>query len=192
MGSFAFQTTKIDGLQLITPPFSRDHRGCFTKTFETGVFSANGIRFNLYEELETSSGRSTLRGLHFQRHHSQDKLVRVLSGEIYDVAVDLRPGSKTFGKWQGFRLSAENRQMFYIPKGFAHGFLALCENTALHYLCGDRYDPESEDGIIWNDPELGIQWPLEQGETPQLSDRDKGFQTFAQFKRALTLEIGGN
>jgi len=191
MGSFVFQMTKIGGLYLITPPFSCDHRGSFTKTFEVGIFSAHGICFSLSEELETSSGRDTIRGLHFQWRHSQDKMVRVLADEVYDVAVDLRPDSETFGKWQGFQLSAANHNMLYIPKGFAHGFLARQEGTIVHYLCGDRYDPESEDGIIWNDPELGIQWPLEAGELPRLSDRDKGFQTFAQLKKSLFKERGG-
>lgn len=185
MASFSFQATEIGGLRLVIPSFSCDQRGYFSKTFEREVFSANGISFNVVEELETSSNRNTIRGLHFQRRHSQDKLVRVLSGEIYDVAVDLRPDSETFGRWQSFQLSSKNRKMLYIPKGFAHGFLALEENTVLHYLCGDRYEPESEDGILWNDPELGIQWPLELGEIPNLSDRDQGFQTFAQFRDSL-------
>ena len=110
------------------------------------------------EELGSSSCRHTLRGLHFQRRHSQDKLVRVLSGEVYDVVVDLRPNSETFGRWQSFRLSAENRKMLYVPKQFAHGFLVLSDEAVLHYLCGARYDPESEDGIIWNDPDLAIDW----------------------------------
>lgn len=140
------------------------------------------------EELETSSRHGTLRGLHFQRRHSQDKLVRILSGEIYDVAVDLRPESRTFGHWQGFRLSAENRRMLYIPKEFAHGFLALSGEAVVHYLCGGQYDPDSEDGILWNDPELAIDWPLERGTVPNLSDRDRAFQSFAAFRRSIGRE----
>lgn len=135
----------------------------------------------------TSSGCKIdpLRGLHFQRRHSQDKLVRALSGEVYDVAVDIRPASPTFGKWQGFYLTAEDRQMLYIPKGFAHGFLVCSEQAVLHYLCGDRYDPDSENGILWNDPELAIDWPLDEAAAPILSERDRSFQSFATFRKEL-------
>lgn len=188
MNPFIFQPTQLEHLTLISPHFIPDSRGYLTKTFEMGQFAAHGIPFTLAEELETKSCRNTLRGLHFQRRHSQDKLVRVLAGEIYDVAVDLRPESRTFGQWQGFRLSAENRQMLYIPKEFAHGFLVLSDEAVVHYLCGDRYDPDSEDGILWSDPELAIDWPLEGGTVPNLSDRDKAFQTFAAFRRSIGLE----
>lgn len=191
MGSFVFQPTNIEGLRLIVPVFFCDQRGYFSKTFERDIFAAHGICFEVAEELETCSSRNTLRGLHFQRRHSQDKLVRVLSGEIYDAAVDLRPESRTFGAWQGFTLSAENREMLYLPKGFAHGFLARQNNTIVHYLCGDRYDPESEDGILWNDPDLGIDWPLEAGKPPVLSQRDRAFQTFQKFRRSLPQGMGG-
>ena len=196
MGSFVFQSTEIEGLRLVAPMFHRDRRGYFSKTFEREAFAAHGVTLNAVEELETSSSRNTLRGLHFQWRHSQDKLVRVLSGEVYDVAVDLRPDSGTFGKWQGFTLSAKNREMLYLPKGFAHGSLARADNTVVHYLCGDRYDPGSEDGILWNDPKLGIGWPLDPGEAPLLSERDQGFQTFWEFKQSLLKsmprETGGN
>lgn len=186
MNSFSFQETKIDGLMLITPPIIRDERGHFSKTFEVELFSSNGINFSVMEELESSSSCNTLRGLHFQWKHSQDKLVRVLSGEVYDVAVDLRPDSKTFGEWESFYLSAENRNMLYIPKDFAHGFLAMQENTTLHYLCGDQYDPINEDGILWDDSELSIPWPLVYGKLPKMSHRDRTFQTFAQFRERRT------
>ena len=191
IGGFVFQAANMEGLYLISPVFHCDRRGYFSKPFERDIFAAHGIPFNVAEELETCSTRSTLRGLHFQRRHSQDKLVRVLSGEVYDAAVDLRPGSETFGAWQGFVLSAVNREMLYLPKGFAHGFLAREDNTVVHYLCGDRYDPESEDGILWNDPDLGIGWPLDPGESPLLSGRDQGFHTFQQFKQSLPREMGG-
>ncbi|MFG6353010.1 MAG: dTDP-4-dehydrorhamnose 3,5-epimerase [Oscillospiraceae bacterium] len=192
MGSFVFQSTNIEGLCLIAPMFHCDQRGYFSKPFERDAFAAHGISLDVVEELETCSARGTLRGLHFQRRHSQNKLVRVLSGEVCDVAVDLRPGSGTFGTWQGFTLSAKNREMLYLPKGFAHGFLAREDNTVVHYLCGDRYDPESEDGILWNDRDLDIRWPLGPEETPLLSGRDQGFQTFQQFKQSLSREMGGN
>mgnify|MGYP002511787703 CR=1 FL=1 len=185
MAAFEFRRTEIEHLKIITPFFLSDQRGYLSKTFESELFAANGIQFTLVEELESKSCRHTLRGLHFQKQHSQDKLVRVLLGEIFDVAVDLRPDSSTFGKWQGFRLSEDNRQMIYIPKGFAHGFLALSEKAIVHYLCGDRYDSSSEDGILWNDPELAINWPLEKGIEPVLSQRDKAFQSFADFRQRV-------
>lgn len=182
---FSFQPTSIEQLTLITPLFLLDSRGYLAKTFESGLFASQGISFTLAEELESKSCRNTLRGLHFQRRHSQDKLVRVLSGEVFDVAVDLRPDSPTFGRWQGFRLSGENRRMLYLPKDFAHGFLVLSQEAVLHYLCGDRYDPDSESGILWNDPDLAIHWPL--SGAPILSPRDQGFQSFAAFRRGLEL-----
>ena len=172
MQKFSFQNTTISGLTLITPFCAPDDRGFLSKTFEKSLFEANGIALSPWEELRSYSHRGVLRGLHFQRRHSQDKLVQVLHGAAYDVAVDLRKGSKTFGKWEGFYLSAENRSMLYIPKGFAHGFLALEEGTLFSYLCGDRYDPESDGGVRWNDPQLAVQWPLEKIGRPILSDKD--------------------
>ncbi|MCI8921636.1 MAG: dTDP-4-dehydrorhamnose 3,5-epimerase [Acutalibacter sp.] len=188
MLKYDFKQTNIPGLTLITPLFIPDQRGYLAKPFESCVFAVHNIHFHVAEELESKSEQHTLRGLHFQHQHSQDKLVRVLSGEIYDVAVDLRPESSAFGKWQGFALSAENRQMLYIPKHFAHGFLVLGREAIVHYLCGDRYVSESEDGIIWNDPDLAINWPLGQGITPLLSPRDQSFQSFNQFCRSNNLE----
>lgn len=184
MSSFNFQATQLEGLVLISPLFIPDQRGYLTKPFESSVFDAHGIDFTLVEELESKSCRNTLRGLHFQVRHSQDKLVRVLCGEVYDVAVDLRQSSSTFGRWQGFWLSAENRYMLYIPKQFAHGFLVLSDEAVIHYLCGDCYDPDSESGIIWNDPELAIDWPLKDM-IPILSDRDREFQSFETFRHIL-------
>lgn len=185
MSDFLFQETAIPGLIHIIPFRAADHRGFLAKPFEKSIFAANGIDFSPSEELESFSKKGVVRGLHFQRSNGQDKLVRVLHGAVYDAAVDLRANSETFGTWAGFLLSAENRRMLYIPEGFAHGFLAMREGTILHYLCGGRYDPASEDGIIWNDPELKIAWPLEPGQTPVLSSRDRQFQTFAQFRQSL-------
>ena len=185
MMSFVFKTSEIQNLIQISPLFVSDQRGYLAKHFEKEIFAAHGIQFELTEELESKSSQNTLRGLHFQRRHSQDKLVRVLVGEVYDVAVDLRPDSPTFGKWQGFRLSADNRNMLYIPKQFAHGFLVLSQEAGLHYLCGDRYDPESESGILWNDPELGIDWPLKPGAKPLLSPRDQEFLTFSEYCHSI-------
>lgn len=180
MCNFSFQSTSITDLMLITPLFVPDQRGFLTKTYEKSAFEGHGIHMSLWEELRSCSQRGVLRGLHFQIENSQDKLVQVLHGAVYDVAVDLRRESLTFGKWEGFYLSAENQKMLYIPRNFAHGFLALEENTIMNYLCGNRYDPESSSGIRWNDPELAIQWPLEQVEKVILSDKDAALPTLAE------------
>ena len=172
MQKFVFQETGIKNLTLITPLYTQDQRGFFSKIFETSIFAAHGIDLSPWEELRSCSKKGVLRGLHFQRRHSQDKLVQVLCGAAYDVAVDMRKDSPTFGKWEGFYLTAENHQLLYIPKGFAHGFLALEDDTLFSYLCGDRYDPESDGGVRWDDPQLAVQWPLEKIGRPVLSDKD--------------------
>ena len=196
MGNIKVTGCGIEGLYVIEPEVREDERGYFTETYNFRDMKEKGLDMVFVQDNQSKSKRGVLRGLHFQWRHSQDKLVRVLSGEVYDVAVDLRPDSGTFGKWQGFTLSAKNREMLYLPKGFAHGFLAREDNTVVHYLCGDRYDPGSEDGILWNDPKLGIGWPLDPGEAPLLSERDQGFQTFWEFKQSLLKsmprETGGN
>ena len=181
MEMFNFQDTSLRELQMITPFYAEDVRGFFMKSFEREIFRENGIDTRGFELFCTRSRKGTVRGLHFQRRHSQDKLVQVLHGAVYDVAVDLRKGSKTFGKWEGFFLTAENRQMLYIPKGFAHGFLALEEDTLFSYLCGDRYDPESDSGIRWNDPHLAIDWPLDRVEQTIISEKDAALPTLAEF-----------
>ena len=183
MPGFDFQTTSISGLALIAPMCVPDNRGYLSKSFEKSIFAAHGIDLSPWEELRSCSRKGVLRGLHFQRRCSQDKLVQVLRGAVYDVAVDLREGSPTFGKWEGFYLTAENRRMLYIPKGFAHGFLSLEEDTLLSYLCGDRYDPESDGGIRWNDPEIGVEWPLEEAGEMILSDKDAALPTLAEYMR---------
>lgn len=136
------------------------------------------------EQIYSYSQKGVLRGLHFQASHSQDKLVHVVHGAVFDVAVDLRANSPAFGKWEGFYLSAENRQALYIPQGFAHGFLSLKERTVFCYLCGHPFDPETNGGIRWDDPEIAVEWPLEkiggQGRLV-LSEKDKYLCTFAEF-----------
>lgn len=184
MSDFIFQNTALCGLTLISPRILPDARGYFSKTFEKSIFAACGIDLSPWEELRSFSKRNVLRGLHFQRRDCQDKLVQVLSGAAYDVAVDLRQGSATFGQWQGFELSAENQQMLYIPKGFAHGFLALTDDVLFSYLCGDRYDPESDGGIRYDDPQLAVRWPLAQGERPVVSDKDEALPSLAEFLSA--------
>lgn len=183
--SFEFHDCTIPGLVIIQPFYDDDARGCFVKSFEKEIFAEHGIRFSPWEELYSVSQKGTLRGLHFQSENWQDKLVCALSGTVYDVAVDLRIDSPTFGRWQSVILSQENRKIFYIPKGFAHGFMALEENTTVHYLCGDRYDPDSEGGILWNDSELNIDWPLDQVEQIILNERDQRFPTLDEFRNAV-------
>ncbi len=181
MRTFEFLQTSIAGLTMLRPFFALDGRGWFSKPFEQSIFAAHGIELFPREELRSCSKKGVLRGLHFQRRCCQDKLVQVLSGAVFDVAVDLRKDSETFGRWEGFYLSAENRNILYIPKGFAHGFLALEDNTLFSYLCGERYDPESDGGIRWNDPQLSVSWPLERVEQVILSDKDAALPTLAEF-----------
>lgn len=181
MGVFTFQNTVLLGLRLITPFYAEDNRGFFLKSFERDIFKENGVDTQGFETFYTNSLKGTVRGLHFQRKNCQDKLVQVLRGAVYDVAVDLREGSKTFGKWEGFYLTAENRQMLYIPRGFAHGFLALEDNTLFSYLCGSRYDPNSDGGISWDDPQIGVAWPLEQIEQVVISEKDAALPGFWKF-----------
>lgn len=172
MGSFQFQKRSLSGLQLISPFYAEDNRGFFLKSFEREIFKRYDIDIQGFEIFYTKSVKGTVRGLHFQSRHSQNKLVQVLHGAVYDVVVDLRKGSETFGKWEGFYLSEENRNLLYIPKGFAHGFLALEEGTLFSYLCGDRYDPESDGGVRWDDPTLAVKWPLDQIGQLVLSEKD--------------------
>ena len=183
MVPFQFDPTSIADLTQITPFCAGDNRGYLSKPFEKSIFASHGINMAPWEELRSCSKKGVVRGLHFQRRHSQDKLVQVLHGAVYDVAVDLREGSETFGKWEGFYLTAENRRMLYIPRGFAHGFLALEDDTLFSYLCGDRYDPESDGGIRWDDPQLAVAWPLERVEKVVLSDKDAALPALSEFIR---------
>jgi len=178
-------------LTLIEPLLVEDGRGFFLKAFEKRIFEAHGISIDPWEEMRSCSKKGVVRGLHFQRRHNQDKLVQVLRGAVYDVAVDLREESDTFGQWEGFILTEKNRKLLYIPKGFAHGFLDLEDNTMFSYLCGDRYDPESDGGIRWDDPQLNVQWPLEQIGRPILSPKDAALPTMEEFlKQCGPLQVG--
>jgi dTDP-4-dehydrorhamnose 3,5-epimerase len=180
-GNFRFEKTSIDGLQVIYPFIAYDERGFFMKTYEQRIFKEHGIEFDNAEDMVSYSHKGVLRGMHFQTEHSQDKLIRVLHGEIWDVAVDLRKDSKTFGKWEGFYLSEENKAALYIPSGFAHGFLALTDDVLFTYRCGELYYPNVDSGIIWNDSTLQVDWPLDRVEKVILSEKDKKLQTFEQF-----------
>ncbi len=156
---FTFEKTKIPDVMIITPQVFGDSRGYFLETYKDTDFEAAGIHGPFVQDNESSSSKGVLRGLHFQKNHTQGKLVRVTSGRVLDVAVDVRPGSPTFGQYVSVELDAESKRMFWIPQGFAHGFLVLSEQATFTYKCTDVYDPTSEGGIPWNDPTLAIDWP---------------------------------
>jgi len=178
MGNFNFNKTKIDGVYIIEPKIFGDSRGYFMEIYNKEHFAEAGFNMTFVQDNESKSNKGVLRGLHFQKKHSQGKLVRVSKGEVFDVAVDLRSGSKTYGKWEGVILSEENKKQFNIPKGFAHGFLVLSEEAVFNYKCTELYFPEYEDGIMWNDSDINIEWPLNGIENILLSEKDKIHQSF--------------
>lgn len=180
MGNFQFTKTDINGLMIIEPKLYGDHRGFFMETYNLNAFKDAGLKMNFVQDNHSKSSKGVLRGLHFQRKHPQGKLVRVLSGEVFDVAVDLRKHSSTFKRWVGLILSSENKKQFYIPEGFAHGFVVLSEEAEFAYKCTDFYYPEYEDGVIWNDPDIGVEWPIQSLGEILLSDKDKQLKTFAE------------
>lgn len=165
----------IEGLCVIEPEIHLDERGYFTESYNQKDMQEAGLNVNFVQDNQSGSVKGVLRGLHYQKEHPQGKLVRVIRGRVYDVAVDIRRGSVTYGKWFGIELSEENRKQLYIPEGFAHGFLVLSENAEFCYKCTDFYYPEDEGGIAWNDSTLGIQWPEIEGEY-QLSEKDKNWK----------------
>lgn len=173
MGKFHFVDTSIAGVKIIEPTVFGDSRGYFMETYSEKDFTEGGIPVKFVQDNESRSRKGVLRGLHFQKHNPQGKLVRVIEGEVFDVAVDLRKSSPTFGKWEGVVLSAENKKQFFIPEGFAHGFAVLSETAAFVYKCTRFYDPTDEGGLMWNDPAIGIQWPVVEGFVPLLSEKDK-------------------
>ena len=163
---------------VIEPEVFGDERGFFMETWQRGLFAQNGIDFDFVQDNHSRSGKNILRGLHYQIKHPQGKLVRVIQGEVFDVAVDIRKSSPTFGTWVGEILSEENKRMLWIPPGFAHGFCVTSEEAEFVYKCTDRYAPEYERSIIWNDPNIGIVWPLK-GNTPVLSEKDQKGKSWA-------------
>lgn len=182
MNNFTFFKTNIEDLIIIKPNVFEDTRGSFMETYNRKEFERAGIKANFVQDNQSKSKRGVLRGLHFQVKNSQGKLVRVTKGEVFDVAVDLRPKSKSFGRWYGVNLSSKNRLQFYIPENFAHGFLVLSDEAEFVYKCTNFYDKKSESGIIWNDPDLKINWPIKNLDEVILSDKDKTHQTFLSFK----------
>ena len=180
-----FITTTIPDVINIQPRIFTDTRGYFMETYQKELFTQVGITNEFVQDNHSSSFRNTLRGLHYQVSHTQGKLVRVVIGEIFDVAVDLRRRSPFFGKWVGAYLSDENKEQLWVPPGFAHGFLVVSERADVVYKTTDYYDPDGERTIYWNDPDLGIKWPIPHGELPIISEKDaKG----VSFKEAEVFE----
>lgn len=178
--SFKFEKTSIDGVYIIEPQKFGDNRGYFMETYNEAEFFKAGLKYKFVQDNQSKSKAGVLRGLHFQKTHPQAKLVRVLEGEVFDVAVDLRKNSKTYGKWVGVILSAENNKQFMIPRGFAHGFLVLSETATFAYKCDDFYHPEDEGGIMWNDETVNVEWPAVQ--EILLSEKDKKHPSLKESK----------
>ena len=164
MGKITVETCHIEGLKVITPAVFGDERGYFMETYSQRDMEEAGININFVQDNQSMSTKGVLRGLHFQKHFPQTKLVRAIKGAVFDVAVDLRTDSETYGKWYGILLTEENKKQFYIPEGFAHGFLVLSDTAEFCYKCTDFYHPGDEGGLAWNDPEIGIEWPELVGE----------------------------
>lgn len=173
MGKFKFMETKIKDLYIIEPTVFGDSRGYFMETYSKRDFFEAGLTMEFVQDNESKSKKGVLRGMHFQTKHTQGKLVRVTEGEVFDVAVDLRKGSPTFGMWEGVLLTAENKKQFYVPEGFAHGFLVVSDVAIFNYKCTDYYAPEYDSGLLWNDEEVGIEWPLDGIDEILLSEKDK-------------------
>lgn len=173
MGKITVETCEIEGLKVITPTVFGDERGYFMETYNYNDYKEAGIDQVFVQDNQSASKRGVLRGLHFQINYPQDKLVRVLKGEVYDVAVDLRKGSPTFGKWYGVLLSEENKKQFFIPKNFAHGFLVLSDYAEFAYKCTDFYHPNDEGGLYYADEEIGVKWPIPEGMELVLSEKDQ-------------------
>ncbi len=172
-----FETTRIPGVIVVEPTVHRDRRGFFLEVYHAAKFREGGIPETFVQDNHSKSVGGTLRGLHGQLHHPQGKLVRAIEGSIWDVAVDLRRRSPTFREWIGVELSAENLRQLYIPPGFAHGFCVTSETAQVEYKCTALYDPADEFGVIWNDPDLAIEWPIDE---PIISEKDSRFPRLAE------------
>lgn len=173
MGKIKVTTCDIEGLYVIEPTVFKDERDYFMETYNQNDFKEAGLNMTFVQDNQSMSVKGVLRGLHFQKQYPQGKLVRAVRGTVFDVAVDLRSDSKTYGKWFGVTLSAENKKQFYIPEGFAHGFLVLSDEAEFAYKCTDFYHPGDEGGLLWSDPEIGVDWPIEPGMELIISDKDK-------------------
>ena len=183
MSKFTFTETKIKDLYIIEPKVFGDNRGYFFESYNENDFREEGVDIKFVQDNQSSSRKGVLRGLHFQKTYPQTKLVRVLSGEVFDVAVDLRRYSETYGQWVGVVLSGENKKQFLIPKGFAHGFVVMSDYAEFAYKCDEFYHPEDEGGLLYNDPDVAVEWP-DVGEII-LSEKDKNNPTLKESKIAF-------
>ena len=169
--------TELPGVLIVEPKVFGDERGFFMESYNAGRYAEAGLPESFVQDNLSFSRRGVLRGLHFQNPQPQGKLVSVLRGEVFDVAVDIRVGSPTFGRWAGVTLSAENKRQFYVPPDFAHGFVVTSDVALFYYKCTDYYAPASESSVLWNDPEIGIEWPIE---SPTLSEKDRAAPTLRE------------
>lgn len=174
------ETTKLEGVLLVTPQVFGDDRGFFMETYNQQKAEGLGLPVNFVQDNHSKSSKGVLRGLHYQSPQWQGKLVRTVQGEIFDVAVDIRAGSPTYGEWVGFYLNDENKQQLYVPEGFAHGFVVTSDTAEVVYKCTSLYEPSQEGSVLWNDPDIGIEWPVE---SPLLSEKDKVGQRLANLPK---------
>lgn len=182
MGKFSVETCDIEGLKVITPTAFGDARGYFMESYQANDFKEIGIDTVFVQDNQSSSTKGVLRGMHYQINFPQDKLVRVISGEVYDAVVDLRKDSPTYGKSFGLVLSAENRKQLFIPKGFAHGFMVLSDYAEFFYKVSDFYHPNDEGGLLWNDEEVGIDWPVKDASLLNIIERDQNWPKLSELK----------
>lgn len=184
-GNFTFLETDIQGVFIIEIDKFEDHRGYFQETYHFDNFKKAGLDMVFVQDNESKSKKGVLRGLHFQTRHSQGKLIRVLEGEVFDVAVDIRKNSQSFGKWTSAILSSKNNKMLYIPEGFAHGFLVLSDEATISYKCTNFYNKNFESGIIWNDKSIDIKWPIDLVGNVVLSEKDLVLKTFEEYRSGI-------
>ena len=182
MGKFKFTETGIEGMFVVEPTVFEDNRGYFMETFQENDFKQSGHDLTFVQDNQSKSSKGVLRGLHLQLHYPQGKLVRVIKGEVFDVGVDLRGDSPTYGKWYGEILSEDNKKQLYIPPKFAHGFLVLSDEAEFLYKCTEFYHGEDESGIKWDDEDIAIDWPLDGIDEIILSDKDKEWKSFKEAK----------
>lgn len=192
MGKIKVTRCDIEGLCVIEPTVFKDERGYFVETYNQNDMKEAGLDMVFVQDNQSMSVKGVLRGLHFQKEFPQGKLVRVIRGAVFDVAVDLRANSKTYGKWFGVELTAENKKQFYIPEGFAHGFLVLSDEAEFAYKCTDFYRPGDEGGIKWDDPDVGIHWPIEKDMKLIISEKDQRWNGIKDtFRFSLQKEMSG-
>lgn len=184
MDNFYFKELSIPGAYKIESFIFEDNRGSFIKSFEKNMFLEQGIDFDCTEDFISKSSKNVIRGMHFQLYHPQSKIVSVLSGKVFDVIVDLREESETFGKWEGIYLSSDNRNSLFIPRGCAHGFISLDDDSIVSYKCDGTYDKETDMGILYNDEDISIEWPIRNLDDAIISKRDLNQISFKEFKNS--------